>query len=693
MVAGKAIINIYPSMKGFKSNVNKELDGIKTASTGTSTHIGSGLKKAFAVGAAAAVALGAAVIKIGKESIEAFNTAAEAQAKLEQTAKNQGWAKGATDDLRKYNSELQKLGIVEDDVLAAGQAQLGTFALSAKSVKKLTPALADLVAATKGYGATTDDASNMANLLGKAVQGNVGALTRYGVTLTDAQKKIIKTGSEEEKVAAITEALAANYGDFNKALAATPQGRLEQLKNRFGDIQEKLGEALIPVLEKVVIPAVNMFADGIERAQAWLKDSPGFQHLMQSMSDFFGDENIQTAMSDIAGILADIAELSFEGLATMLDAVKWNVEDLQTKIDDFMNSPFMQDAEEVFHRIGQKIGEASKSDTFDPLIEKLEVVQVLVEAIADFFEDLFKPFEMADNYLKYYFTGNESYVKNMDWMAGKARGSFKKVTGALDDTGKNAKNTFNGIASGGDTTAKQLSGNFGSMWSVVRGVFNNTRVSAQNANTGIISSANNARNSVSNSFNSIKNSASSAFNSARSTAQSQLSQIPDGASGAKNAIANKFSGTGTAIKNKIGSTYSIGQAVVGGIVNGINASKPGIGTALVSGLTSAIAAAKQKIKSHSPSRLTRDVIGKPIMQGVAVGIETETGLVGTTFVDSLNEALQYQYKYNVDYPSTIGVGMGATAGVNVVNQNITLYETNPAAVAQVLEARYAAALA
>ena len=209
--------------------------GSKFASAGA--QIGKVLAAGFATASAAAVAF-------GKASISAYNEQEKQLAKLEQTAANQKWSKDATKNLMEYNSELQKTGIIGDEVFAAGQAQLGTFALSEKSVKALTPALGDLLAATSGYGTTTDNATQMANLMGKAMQGNVGALQRYGVTLTEAQKEIIKTGTEEQKAAAVAEALAANYGDFNKKLAQTPQGQVKQLSNNFGDLKEMIGGLL-----------------------------------------------------------------------------------------------------------------------------------------------------------------------------------------------------------------------------------------------------------------------------------------------------------------------------------------------------------------------------------------------------------------------------------------------------------------
>lgn len=238
---GSAVIKLSFDGKNAKAELNnmeKEVER-KGSSIGSKIktvagNIGKALASAFAVGTTA-------VIAFTKSSVDAFNTQEKALAKLEQSAKNQSWAENAVDDLKKYNAELQKTGIIADEVNASGQAQLGTFGLSAEAVKKLTPAMDDLIAATAGYGANTESATAMANLMGKVMTGSVSALTRYGVTLDENQKKLLETGDEMTRASVLAEVLKQNYGGFNEALAKTPQGQVKQLANNFGDLKEQFG--------------------------------------------------------------------------------------------------------------------------------------------------------------------------------------------------------------------------------------------------------------------------------------------------------------------------------------------------------------------------------------------------------------------------------------------------------------------
>lgn len=274
---GEAVVKLSFDGSGMKSELNnaeKHVNNFGTKVKKVASNIGKVLAAGFATATAAAVAF-------SKKAVDAFNTQEEALAKLDQVAKNQNWSETAVEGLMAYNSELQKTGIIGDEIMAAGQAQLGTFALSEEAVRKLTPAMNDLIAATSGFGATTESATSMANLMGKVMTGNVGALTRYGVTLDENQKKLLETGDEMTRATVLAEVLANNYGDFNEALAKTPQGQVKQLANAFSDLQESFGafiagkgdlEEFFTNLSTVIDNAVNLvttmapqFIDGITK--------------------------------------------------------------------------------------------------------------------------------------------------------------------------------------------------------------------------------------------------------------------------------------------------------------------------------------------------------------------------------------------------------------------------------------------
>lgn len=152
------------------------------------------------------------------------------------------------DAMKKYASELQGITTVGDEVTIQGASQLATFQLQSGTIQTLLPALQDLAVSQYGVSVSGDQMQQMANLVGKVMTGNVGALTRYGVTLNDTQKKILQNGTESERAAMLVEVLGQNFGGLAEAMANTPEGKIVQVKNAFGDMQEVIGAKLYPVL-------------------------------------------------------------------------------------------------------------------------------------------------------------------------------------------------------------------------------------------------------------------------------------------------------------------------------------------------------------------------------------------------------------------------------------------------------------
>lgn len=140
----------------------------------------------------------------------------------------------------------QQLGVVGDEVQLMGAQQIATFANNRQTVETLIPAMNNLLVQQKGLNATGQDAANIGNLLGKALQGNVGALQRVGITFSEAQKKQLKFGNETERAAVLAQIITDNVGEMNAEMAKTDAGKAQQAANTFGDWKEKIGALIAP---------------------------------------------------------------------------------------------------------------------------------------------------------------------------------------------------------------------------------------------------------------------------------------------------------------------------------------------------------------------------------------------------------------------------------------------------------------
>lgn len=170
----------------------------------------------------------------------------------------------ATDDeiasIKELASEQQKLGVIGDEVQLAGAQQVATFLKEKSSIETLLPAMNNLLAQQNGVNATQSDAVSVANLMGKAMQGQVAALTRVGITFSEAEAQVLKYGTESERAAVLAQVITNNVGDMNAQLAATDTGKQAQLANKLGDIKERLGELANGAMPFVTITSSTITA-------------------------------------------------------------------------------------------------------------------------------------------------------------------------------------------------------------------------------------------------------------------------------------------------------------------------------------------------------------------------------------------------------------------------------------------------
>lgn len=180
------------------------------------------------------------ITEYGK-AIEASNYQIEQETKLYAVMKGQGFRDEQIESVKKYASELQDLGVVGDEVTLAGVQQLATYNLTEESIKRLMPAMQNMILQQKGINATGGDAVGAANMLAKGLMGQTGKLEMTGITLTAHQKKLIEIGTQEQKVAALVEAVTMNVGEQNEAWLKLPEGKIKNSQNAIGDLYERMG--------------------------------------------------------------------------------------------------------------------------------------------------------------------------------------------------------------------------------------------------------------------------------------------------------------------------------------------------------------------------------------------------------------------------------------------------------------------
>ena len=271
MKVRREIIQAESKLKHFNAELKKAKFANMTNLGNSFKSVGANLRNA---GMYATIG-GAAMVAAGKKLLDLNATQEQAENKLiEIYKKRMGVNEEAAKSTMKLASAIQKEGVIGDEVTLSGAQQLATFAKMPSTVNKLLPAMDNLLVQQKGYNATADDAKNIANLFGKAMQGQVGALKRVGISFTDAQAEILKTGTEEEKAAVLAQVVTDNVGEMNKAFAETDAGKMQQVKNSLGDFGERLGAALLPALASVADWLNNTVLPAIEKVVSFVEGHP-----------------------------------------------------------------------------------------------------------------------------------------------------------------------------------------------------------------------------------------------------------------------------------------------------------------------------------------------------------------------------------------------------------------------------------
>lgn len=169
------------------------------------------------------------------------------------------------DAITKKANEIQGDGIYGDEVMIAGAAEFATYFSDTEAITTMMDTLSDYAMGMSGGGEIDKAAMvDYATGLGKIMTGSYDAMTKKGFEFSDAQKAIIEgTATQEQLVAvlgddyasmsgemqaaaAISQVIEESWGGLYETMSNTPEGKIIQLNNAWGDMKEAIGGQLYP---------------------------------------------------------------------------------------------------------------------------------------------------------------------------------------------------------------------------------------------------------------------------------------------------------------------------------------------------------------------------------------------------------------------------------------------------------------
>ena len=451
-MAGTGSRTLKLAILGDIDNLKKNL----TAGTNEVQGFGSKLTKFGKIAGAAFAAAGAAAAAYaGKLLVDGVKSAIEdeaAQAKLALTLKN---VTGATDSqVAATESYIQKqqllYGVTDTDLRP--------------SFERLTRATGDLKVAQQAQSLALDIAAGsgksleaVSNALGKAYEGNMGALAKLGVGLSAAE---LKTMSMDQ----VTQALAATFEGQAAAKADTFAGKMARLKEALNEGKETVGsyvlDALTPLVTLLVnnvIPAIQSLGSTIgENLKPYVDDIIAvFQDYLIPLFTAWWSYLSDVVIPGIVDTFKPILEGLFTAFGYIADAVQRNSD----KLEPFFN---------LIKDIGSFIIKTLAPAIGTVLGAALKVVGIAISSVIDLFANLVGVVTGAVNAIKSLIAlvAANPLVKGISGILGGVFGGGKAAGGAVSAgtsylVGERGAEIFTPGVSGMITPNNKIAGNGG----------------------------------------------------------------------------------------------------------------------------------------------------------------------------------------------------------------------------------------
>lgn len=301
-------------LTAMRNRLNNFGTGINNKFLGIAGSIG---KMGLAMTGLGAFAGVGAIVEYGKKALDVAKAAELSQTVLRNSIANNNslYDKSAASidaaqkQLNDYAAQWGKVGVISAGTIRAGYTELNKWNVPVDKVNDLSEALTNLVAGKFGINATAEDAQLASQAIGRAFNGDVAGLTKMKIPLTEAQKLIIKNGTEAERLATINEVVNGTFSKQNEILANTPDGQLKRMKNQQAALMATIGKGLLPMQKAFIDMASTIM--------------PIIAPVIQDIFGLFSG-----AFTWIAEVINENKDSIQEGLSSAMNEVKFVISSL-----------------------------------------------------------------------------------------------------------------------------------------------------------------------------------------------------------------------------------------------------------------------------------------------------------------------------------------------------------------------------
>lgn len=215
----------------------------------------------------------------------------------------------------------EKNGVVSKSAILNGYQELATYTTQKESIEKLTDAMLDMTVQQYGMNASEEQTLSIATRLGKALSnGDYSGLAKMGYYFTDAEKKAMKFGTEEDRVNALLEAITGSVGGMNEALAQTDAGKVKIATSYIDDMKVSIGKLSSNVKNNLIaefLPAIKQVSEAVqEMASGDVSVEEGMKKVADGIS-----EGLKKAVESLPKIIEVGAEIVLKLIEGIINAI------------------------------------------------------------------------------------------------------------------------------------------------------------------------------------------------------------------------------------------------------------------------------------------------------------------------------------------------------------------------------------
>lgn len=250
---------VETNLKGVEMQAHKT----KAATTGMFGSFGAG-----AVGITAATTALTAFVMVLKGSLKTFIEEDAINQKLIGSLEKIGQV-DAFSKLEKEASRLQWATGLADDQIKNTYATINSSTQDAGVSVEFTRRAADIVAWSKKNMDSQMDLVDAGKLVTKMYAGNIGIMSRYGIMLTDTEKKMLQSSDAAVRYEAVNKILEERFGGLADKMGGSYAGKIERYKAAWDDLKESFGGGVIKGFEDMNEIAVDNNRTVDQTAQTW----------------------------------------------------------------------------------------------------------------------------------------------------------------------------------------------------------------------------------------------------------------------------------------------------------------------------------------------------------------------------------------------------------------------------------------